>query len=141
MKEQEKDQQFRRLCDDYRNLPPMEVLHPVLIDKVHRRKFIVVGQIYHPVKKRTCLCVFREDTLYFEHMDGFFDYEEQKVYIGNKFMQRHPIPARMNFLQRETFNTHWLYRFIEEGIYLRDNDGNPLYDLKDNEDGQTKIEF
>ncbi len=47
----------------------------------------------------------------------------------------------MNFLQRETFNTHWLYRFIEEGIYLRDNDGNPLYDLKDNEDGQTKIEF
>ncbi len=66
MKEQEKDQQFRTLCDDYRNLPPMEVLHPVLIDKVHRRKFIVVGQIYHPVKKRTCLCVFREDTLYFE---------------------------------------------------------------------------
>ena len=119
----------------------MDVLHPVLRNGKTYVRYIVVGQFYHKLKKRTCLCVFRNDEPFFEHLDGFWDYEEQKVYIGLKFIEHHPTPSRMNPIQRECFMTHWMYRFVDEGIYLRDRDGNPLYTYEPKKPNQTSMEL
>lgn len=129
------------ISDNWRNYPPDGVYHPVIYDTARRLRYIVAGQTYNHARGRRMLIVYAKGSDFYEFMHGVYDYEQQKVYTANKHMKQLDEGERMNFLQRENFNTHWLYRFIEEGVYLRDKDDLPLMEITKENNNQLTMDL